>query len=391
MCDIYLDYHTSGDSESGQPRASRPEAVMCLNRRRLMVKGEMVHARCNRCEQCISDRVRDLTGRCYAEQKYSVGAHCITLTYGKSNFIGGSGDIDGANVLDYTHVMGYLKRVRSAGYPCRYVVCGEYGSRKQRAHWHILLFWQLRVPKVPHHVFDAQGKSRCLDDPWWGHGHTYWDSNVDQSTVRYLCKYLTKSSRDPDAQSLIRRSTVPMLGAVYFDKWAGRHVEQMLPFRERSYTIAGSIDPKTGKPWRYYLSDSALRYCLASYLRQWSEVHGGHPPLSDLLEKYLDSIARPEVKLHRRPFVRRSKPHNDPPVGFVVRFSEPHNIWLAERGLDRLFWSYDGDGLPAWSILITSESEARQRRRERFSADEGGAAAYASASLPSRARAQRKP
>lgn len=340
---------------------------MCLSRRAITVNGLRVDARCNRCRECISDRVRDLTGRCYAEQKYSVGAHCITLTYGTSRNINGARDVDGAHVLDYTHIMGYLKRVRAAGYPVRYLVAGEHGSRKNRAHWHILLFWQEKVPDVPEHVMDAAGKARCLSDPWWHFGHTHWDK-VDQSTVRYVCKYLVADQLEPGTKVIIRRSTKPMLGAKFFDYWARRHVEQQLPIRNRVYRIAGSIEKKTGKLWEYYLSDAALEYVLASYLLQWKQVYGAdsHPPSSDLLDKYLDSIAKPEVRLHRQAYVRRSRPHDEPPHGYAVRFSEPHNIWVAERGPDRLWWSYDGDGLPAWVSGIVSESEAAERRRGRL-------------------------
>lgn len=357
---------------------------MCTNRRGLMVGGKLVEARCNRCSQCIADRVRDLTGRCYAEQKYSVGSHCITLTYGTSRFIGGARDVDGAHVLDYTHVMGYLKRIRAAGYPCRYLVCGERGSRKNRAHWHILLYWQDKVPDMPEHIFDAAGKSRCLNDPWWHHGHTHWDK-VDQSTVRYVCKYLVAEMTEPGTKVIIRRSTKPMLGAKFFDHWAGLHVQQGLPFRNRIYRIDGSVEKKTGKLWEYYLNDSALSYCLSSYVFQWKRLYGedAFPPWSELLDKHLDSMARPEVRLHRSPFLRREKPHTEPPEGYVARFSEPHNIWLAERGTDRLYWSHDADGLSAWVGSIVSESEAARLRRERYSKDEGGEAAYRSASQPS--------
>lgn len=365
---------------------------MCINRRRLIVKGVAVNARCNRCAECISDRVRDLTGRCYAEQMYSKGSHCITLTYGKSRLIGGARDVDGANVLDYTHVQDYLKRIRSAGHPVRFICAGEYGSRKGRAHWHVILYWQDKVPQVPEHSFDANGKSQCWDDPFWKFGHTHWDE-VSPTTVKYLCKYLFKQARDPHAQAMMRRSTVPMLGAAYFDHWAKLHVEQQLPFRRRIYTIPGSNDGKTGKPWQYYFGDNALKYVIKSYVHQWTAAYSEEPPHSDLVDNWLDSVSRPEVKIHGQPFVRRSRPHDEPPPGYRVRFDEARNRYVAEVVTPAsgpvLFWSYGPDGLPAWGEHIVSESEGRQRRRERYSASDGGDVAYREASQSSMRKQRR--
>lgn len=361
--------------------------------------GLQFKSRCNKCSQCKADKIRDYVGRALAESLHSVGATTITLTYGTDMRVGGAVDKPGARVLTYKHVQDWLKRLRRAGYPLRYIVAGEYGSLKQRAHWHVVAFWKERVPPIPEHVF-SHGSYRCYRDPFWKFGITAWDK-ADASAVRYVCKYMMKDAKDPQGQSIVRISKKPLLGAQYFDEWAERHVVAGLPIKDRLYTVPGSYDNKTGLAWRYYMSEAATNYVCASFLHQWRERNGAlHPPQSDVVERYLDRLAVPDASIRALPFRRRARPAVAPPAGYVVTFEERLHSWVADwtgpevrasedlsnaesdavsrfvqsvsaaflRDLPaRLVWSFDGDGLLGWVPSIVSESEGRRRRFARYS------------------------
>lgn len=348
---------------------------MCDRPRRFVnAAGHERVAGCRRCSSCVEARIRDWQGRVMAETLFSKGATFFTLTYGMDQRMGGAVDRDGAAVLTYSHAQKWVRSFRDAGYPCRYFIAGEYGAKKARAHWHAILFWQRQVPERPEHTVRLVGEKRketCWHDPWWERGHTQW-AEVNPTTARYLAKYAVKDERSADRerpQSLIRMSRFPLLGAAYFDDWARRHVEAQIPIADRSFTVPGSRDPQTGRPWVYRMGDPAARYVCQSFKRQWeAKWPGRHMPLSDVLERYVDEAARvivdPDREVIRAAGQFRQRPWIDPPSGWVKSFEERTNLWVATRGGDRLVWSFDADGHRAWAATFVSEAEAERRRAE---------------------------
>lgn len=342
----------------------------CRNPRQLVVDGRAVVGRCHNCEACRSDRIRDWTGRLLAENMYSAGSHCVTLTYGRDFSVQGLVDNPNALILTYHDVQNWLKRLRNGGFPMRYLIAGEYGSQKQRAHFHCLLFWKGKVPPVPEHVTDKNGKRRALRDPFWPHGHTHWGT-VDAATARYVVKYLAKDDTDPAKQGLVRMSKKPLLGAVFFDDLARRYVEQGLAPRDRIYRIPGSVDPRTGKLWRYWMNDATVDFLVGSFLAHWRAAHGDrHPPTSELVERFLDRRARPPVLLQRSAYQRVARPAVNPD-GSVLEafgrgafgFDEKLNVYTGEdRSGAPVFWTFDAEGRPAWSRELVSPSMAAERR-----------------------------
>lgn len=361
----------------------------CLTPRRLVIEGREYEFACQKCKECRKGRVRDLVGRALAESKYAVGSSYITLTYGVDRRIDGAADVKGANVLTYSHVRTWLKRLRDAGYPMRYIIAGEYGSMKGRAHWHCILWWTREVPPIPEHVADRKGVSRCWNDPWWepiGGGHTQW-AEVTRETITYCCSYSLKRLGDPDAQGMVRQSTRPLIGAKYFDHWAKMHVDQGLAISDRYYTIAGSKDPKTGKLWRYYMTDAALAYVVKSFKRQWEERNPGrHMPPHPFLERELDRLAVPMPDPDKPLAARRfqARPFIPTPNGEPVFFDQVRNAyyffvgyqekrpeyggelkdrWVFYRQHGLRWWSFDHTGERCWSDEFVSVPEGERRWR----------------------------
>ena len=89
------------------------------------------------CGQCIGCRLnysRNWAIRCVHESSLHEHNCFITLTYNDENL-----PLNGS--LDLKHFQDFMKRLRKkVSVPIRYFHCGEYGSRLQRPHYHLLLF-----------------------------------------------------------------------------------------------------------------------------------------------------------------------------------------------------------------------------------------------------------
>lgn len=315
---------------------------------------------CRKCWQCTENRINDWVGRCVAEQRTASASHSVTLTYG-------GGDHERAAVLTYSDVQKFLKRLRFHGFPCRYFVAGEYGTVKGRAHWHMMLYWQGKVP--PH----VEGERFQFEH--WEHGYAFFEQ-PNPASVRYVCKYIQKDFSKAQQQGLLRMSKRPPLGAQYFDELAARYVEQGLAPQTPRYQFADVRD-KHDKPIQFYLSGASLDYFCASFLERWARSRGGHPPSSELLQAYEDRVAPKRLDLAPEPFrPRLAAPWLDPPGGGLVRFSESHNAHYSV-GHDGLlwWWSYDDEGNRSWQRKIETETSAT-RSKSPLAPSSGSSGAY---------------
>lgn len=382
---VPLVYISATGDPYGSWRAFSGGRTMCLNPRTFIgPDGRQRTVGCRQCGTCTQARVRDWTGRVLAEVKYSAGATFFTLTYGKDRAYG---DVDapGAAVLTYSHVQKWIRRIRDAGYPLRYLVAGEYGEQKARAHWHVCAFWTSKVPTRPKHRERQAGRktiSWCLDDPFWDHGFTQW-GEINVGSARYITGYVVKGEQREERelagkkplQSIVRMSRFPVIGARHFEELAARHVEQGLPIRDRLFTVEGVKDPETGRLWKYRMSDGSFRHFCQSYLYQWALAHPDrHPPHSDLLEAYVDEHRVPWRRAWQQlsdpapvaasPRARQlpARPWMPPPEGWSQAFSAPLNAWTAVRGGERLFWSYGEDGERGWFPRFVSDAGGEQLR-----------------------------
>lgn len=159
---------------------------------------------CRKCWQCKERRIDDWVGRCIAESKTAKACHFVTLTYGEATEDGkdegtrvGAKDHERTAVLTYSDVQKFMKKVRFDGFKVKYFAVGEYGSLKGRAHWHLLMFWQERVPSLP--------LMRRIHSKWWADedgkplGFVRWEKLTNKS-VRYAMKYLTKDMEETARQ-----------------------------------------------------------------------------------------------------------------------------------------------------------------------------------------------
>lgn len=249
---------------------------MCLTPSRLK-DGTLVA--CRGCRVCLDNRLNDLVGRCVAEQHTSTETFAVTLTY--------AGDTPKAVFLAYADVQNMLKRLRRDGFKVRYICAGEYGTKKGRAHWHIVLFFQGRAPDVE--------KDLRVNWEYWPHGFSYFQS-PDYGGFRYVMKYALKDQDSRGHTKALSMSKKPPLGYDFFMEMVADLVDRQLPVHAPEYAFA-HIKTKTGKARRYWLQGRMREMFLQRYCDLWQEKWGCEPPQSDwLVEQYLDRIARKEME-----------------------------------------------------------------------------------------------
>lgn len=213
---------------------------------------------CRKCSSCRTQRVQDYTGRCLCEAQTSELVSLMTLTYG---------DHPHAHYLVYRDVQLMLKALRFAGHPVRYLAAGEYGSLRARAHWHVLLFWQGKLPVLPE---PGEKKSWAF----WPHGFVHCQ-HPNVRGYRYVLKYVLKQQpmdghTRTNNMGHLGLSKVPPLGHAYLTNLAA------------TYARAGHLPPRPvyqvpGDPGYFWLLGTTRRNFLRAYAyAHW--CHHGRPP-----------------------------------------------------------------------------------------------------------------
>ena len=164
---------------------------------------------CRSCWQCRENRVNDLVGRCIAETQHCTASYAVTFTYREGEA--------GAALLLYCDFQLFLKRLRRAGYPVRYIVAGEYGTEKGRAHWHAVLFFSDKSPPiVPHTPNDTHEITLDATFHWkfWPHGFVFFQrpSGDSMASLRYAMKYALKDQHQRSSRNHLMMSKKPILG-----------------------------------------------------------------------------------------------------------------------------------------------------------------------------------
>lgn len=153
--------------------------------------GESTPVPCGKCPACRKRRTSAWSFRLMQEQKRSISAYFITLTYGTTHApITKNGFMD----LSKRDVQLFLKRLRKDHEthwkknnldgqqqpPIRYYLVGEFGGRTSRPHYHALIF---------NAVLE-------LIQPAWQKGQIHY-GEVTNASVGYTLKYMSKTSKIP--------------------------------------------------------------------------------------------------------------------------------------------------------------------------------------------------
>lgn len=146
---------------------------------------------CGHCIECKKAYTNQWVLRCQAELKQHQTACFLTLTYNKEH---------NPIVLVKKDFQDFMKRLREYlrekyGVFIRFFACGEYGSKKQRPHYHVIIFgW---CPPDLQYFYTDKGIDIYLSstvEKIWGQGFITVGIDMSSKAMRYTVKYLQKGN-----------------------------------------------------------------------------------------------------------------------------------------------------------------------------------------------------
>ncbi len=249
-----------------------------------------VEVSCRKCWQCRKRRVDDLVGRCIAESKFAKRTYAATLTYG------GEAGVNAATLV-YKDVQDFLKRLRKK-YSVRYIVAGEYGTKKNRAHWHIILFFDKQYPEVEN--------NKRVNWKYWTKGFSYFQE-PDWKGFQYVLKYVLKDQDERVKVGHLAMSKKPPLGEEYFKELAKQHVKEMILPRNIFYKFR-DVRNSRNKIKDFCMQGKTKDMFMRRIRWRWYKKYGKEP-MNELFEEYFENETRREefdvemetTRLHYKP------------------------------------------------------------------------------------------
>lgn len=346
---------------------------MCISPNSVWVqrgpKWEQQPVACRQCWRCRKNRVDDYVARAMAESATSSEVCVLTLTYAPRDDLADK-------VLQPRHFQLFMKLLRRRGHKVRYLVAGEYGSLKDRAHFHAILFFTKLVGARraadynADHLADPETSApfsreipqkRMCHIREWPHGHVTADWSRSEAAIRYVCKYLLADDKKSAWFSLSKK---PPLGAAWFAEKAEKAREYGVLPRTFEYL------PPGGDRARPYLMTGATR---RDYLAAITTDPADTPKMSEWTRKTFDKHHLAREIAWREDYAKRC------PLGALYRVKQnldAHRISVAamdERlALDDAFRVYasaigwDAALAKIWGMQDAQEFEgyAEQRRRQ---------------------------
>lgn len=156
---------------------------------------------CGRCVGCRLERSRQWALRCVHEAKAHEANCFVTLTYDNEHLPDGGS-------LRHRDVQLFLKRLRRRVSPnrVRFFMCGEYGTRLGRPHYHVC-FFGLDFPDRKYAGKTESGAEKYLSDSLtslWGLGDTQ-VSDFNFKAAAYTARYIMEKVTGDEAAGYYQR------------------------------------------------------------------------------------------------------------------------------------------------------------------------------------------
>lgn len=152
---------------------------------------------CGKCESCLENRVNMWSVRSMQEASYHQYSNFCTFTYSNDNL---PVNQEGYSTLLKDDIKNLFKRIRKSGIFVKYIMCGEYGSKDARPHYHVIFFGM-----------DYTEDVRLQLEQIWQKGFVNIKPLIPQR-IRYLLRYLNKKSDKPLHFSQVREYFIPSKG-----------------------------------------------------------------------------------------------------------------------------------------------------------------------------------
>lgn len=230
---------------------------------------------CGHCWACLKNKTNDLVGRMLCEASTSEWVRVLTLTYGDDRIKAMNRDARRKDMIYKEDFQNFLKTLRKRGFKCRYAVAGEYGSRKARAHFHMVWFGSGMPPRIP--LNTQKVYLRDADNPeilLWPWGFCYAEDAQGERPFRYVAKYAVKARdarmtrKETRHEEWVSYSRKPLLGHAFISQDGRRHGEARLLPQNFNYVPPGG-DVRN----RYSFYGKAQEVWFDAFLEVWPEAH----------------------------------------------------------------------------------------------------------------------
>ena len=187
---------------------------------------------CGKCEICQHNRLDDWTFRLIAEKEFAENVYFVTLTYNDEHL---------PEFVNKRDIQLFFKRLRKAcsSVGLKYFITSEYGETNNRPHYHAIVF-NVFPKNIKYYL-----RMNDLFEKVWKNGYTYTVSDVNESSIRYVVKYILKENIDENKKSSLFYTMSKNLGINFL----GNGRKNNLSNRPRSYVNF------SGRKWhvpRYY-------------------------------------------------------------------------------------------------------------------------------------------
>ena len=151
---------------------------------------------CRKCPSCKLRKAKEWALRCWHESQMHENNSYITLTYADKH-------LPPYQNLDHRDFQLFMKRFRAGnpGLKFKYFMCGEYGDKTHRPHYHVVLFGYWPPDAKYHRTENGHRYFKSLElDTFWKKGFTD-TSFVSYYSAGYVARYtLKKQNSSEDVQ-----------------------------------------------------------------------------------------------------------------------------------------------------------------------------------------------
>lgn len=141
--------------------------------------------RCGKCFECQKAYSNEWALRLYHEKKYHLYTFFLTLTYDDEH-------LPSDCQLRKKDIQDFILRLKDV-VDFRYFLCGEYGGKGGRPHYHILIFTDDIEPfEFLNTKVDKYAISLLVSSLWKNGFHSV-ELNVQFATLKYVAKYMQKA------------------------------------------------------------------------------------------------------------------------------------------------------------------------------------------------------
>lgn len=179
---------------------------------------EVVQIPCGKCEGCRLDYSRQWANRIMLEAQYHEHSAFLTLTFDQDHVPisytvdESTGEAFEAQTLVKRDWQLFMKRLRKHFEPVqlRFFMCGEYGSKTLRPHFHAIIFG-LEIPDLQLYSRGKAGKpymSSEILNRIWGNGYVI-VGDLSWKSAAYVARYCMKKAHGQDAKYFEKLGMLP--------------------------------------------------------------------------------------------------------------------------------------------------------------------------------------